>query len=644
MMKKRLCVLVCAVACGAVWGAEMPKVWTSVSSIRTPEDFETAVKDCRAHGVDVMQCRKLKDENVCARYLEICRKYGMKLHLGAPDASKSQWLKKKTGRDPYELAVMAGGCYRGAAMDRHLYSFTAAKQSIIIEPPVYSRGQAYGKHPHYYMLGQGHYFGGYVPTGKAEVVVPEKLFDGRQHLRIIPATIEKAPADAKLEVDSAAKLKDTEEYKSRTLYRLTFDLSDCAGCRLDKVGLAVYWAMDDKDPKWRPDRTCFSVYSPLTRARMRAHVRESMEVWTRANGGTFPDDVVVAVRLGDEIFNATGWASHPMVSFPLWDYSASAQAAFKAASPEGVVCPRTWGAPEVYGTEACAQALYLFHKACAAYLKEAVDEVHGFSPKVMTFRNTTRGDAWSYANDHDGTGQELLAEVLDCIHLDPYPVSAKSYNAATIPFDMAYCTGLARRYGKPLLVWMQAHSFLENLVHPKPDQIDRMWRQMKPFEPDAIMWLGYGRDPKSAMTFPLKEPESWERAKAMHADLKAMGAPDRSRPMLAVVRPYSARAVVGETLSGFVHPSDVILREFVRVWSVTLSQPYDIFEVPPYETEAAREKRCRELARYGRVVSCVDMPGAYNVAKGLEEKVLTQNDLRKLRPGFEALARRWLEK
>jgi hypothetical protein len=98
------------------------------------------------------------------------------------------------------------------------------------------------------------------------------------------------------------------------------------------------------------------VYSPLTRARMRAHVRESMEVWTRANGGTFPDDVVVAVRLGDEIFNATGWASHPMVSFPLWDYSASAQAAFKAASPEGVVCPRTWGAPEVYGTEACAQA------------------------------------------------------------------------------------------------------------------------------------------------------------------------------------------------------------------------------------------------------------------------------------------------
>ena len=74
----------------------MPKVWTSVSSIRTPEDFETAVKDCRAHGVDVMQCRKLKDENVCARYLEICRKYGMKLHLGAPDASKSPWLKKKT--------------------------------------------------------------------------------------------------------------------------------------------------------------------------------------------------------------------------------------------------------------------------------------------------------------------------------------------------------------------------------------------------------------------------------------------------------------------------------------------------------------------------------------------------------------------
>lgn len=93
-------------------------------------------------------------------------------------------------------------------------------------------------------------------------------------------------------------------------------------------------------------------------------VRDTLSVWTKANGGKFPSDVIVGLRLGDEIFNATGWLNCPAASFPLWDYSASAVAAFRAASPKGVEPPRTWGAPEVYGADACAQSLYLFHKAC----------------------------------------------------------------------------------------------------------------------------------------------------------------------------------------------------------------------------------------------------------------------------------------
>lgn len=620
--------------------SSLPKVWTSTSGLRTTNAFACAVADCRAHGVDVMECRSVDEVRDVAAFLAIARKHGMKLHVSASDTSKRDHEAKKTGR--YELAVMQGGCYRGLAIDRHLFAFSAAKHEIIVEPPVYSPGQVYAKHPHYYMLGDGHYFGGYVPTGKAEVVVPEKLFDGRQHLRIIPATITRAPVDARPEIDSAASFLEAKEIKNRALYRVSFDLSGCAGCRLDKVGLAVYWAMDDKSPGWLPDRTCYSVFSPVTRERMRRLVRTRLDVWTRANGGTFPADTLVGMRLGDEIFNATGWVSAPCVSFPLWDYSASALAAFKAASPEGITHPRTWGAPEVYGPDACAQFLYLFHKACADYIKEAVAEGHAVSPSLKMFRNTTRGDVWSYANDHDGTSQELLAEALDLIHLDPYPVTARRYEERPIPFDMAYCAGLARRYDKGLMPWMQAHQFMNQLVHPKPEDIDRMWAQMKPFAPDAIMWLGY-RPKSSNMTFPSGDPASWARAAQMHDAFKAMPPPVRSRPMLAVLRPYSARAVVCETKKGFVHPADVILREFVYVWSCVLKQPYDIFEIPPYETPARRDVRQRELAQYGRVVSSVDLPGSFWVAKGQADKTLSRKALRALRATFEETGRRWLQ-
>ena len=316
-------------------------------------------------------------------------------------------------------------------------------------------------------------------------------------------------------------------------------------------------------------------------------------------------------------------------------------AAFRAASPKGVEPPRTWGAPEVYGADACAQSLYLFHKACAGYLKSAVDEAHRASPALMTFRNTTRGDAWSYGNDHDGTGQELLARTLDAIHLDPYPVARSGYGNNAIPFDMAYLSGLARRYGKPLLPWMQAHAFpAGGLVNPTPNDIARMWGQMKPFAPDAIMWLGYNPS-SSGSTFPSGNSASWEKAKAVHAELKALPKPDRGCPPLAIVRPYAARAIVCETGKGYVHPADVVLREFARVWSCDLGRQYDVFEVPPYETDKAQSRRREELKRYAHVVSSVDWPGALNVARGYADKTLTWNDLRRLREDFRLLCQKW---
>ncbi len=627
----------CAGAASAV--QELPRVWTSMGGNRTTRLFESSVKDCRDHGVDVVESSKCSDK-VCAERLAICRKYGMKLFLSCKDASKSDPRAKETGK--FELAVMSGGCYKGLAVDRHLFSFSAAPHEIIVEPPVYSSGQAYVKHPHYYMLGDGHYYGGYVPTGKAELVVPERLYDGRQHLRIIPAKVEEAPAGAKPENDSAAKFIDAREIKGRRLVKISFDLTGCEGCLLDKVGIAVYWHMDAKDPKWRPDRTCYSVFSPITRLREREGVREALAPWTRANGGAFPSDVVVGLRMGDEIFNATGWVSSPMVRFPLWDYSDSALAAFRSATPDGVEHPRTWGAPEIYGADACAQFLYLFHKACAEYLKEGVEEAHAVCPSLKTFRNTTRGDAWSYTNDHDGTGQELLSQVLDVIHLDPYPVNRAGYGRKAIPGDMAYLSGLARRYGKPILPWMQAHEFPAcGVMHPKPEEIDRMWGQMKPFAPDAIMWLGYNPSGKSC-TYPLGNPASWERAKEMHADFKAMPQPARTRPPLAVVRPYSARALVCETAKGFVHPADVILRDFAMDWSCELGQQYDVFEVPPYESEEDRSKRLDETSKYRHVVSSIPWPGALNVAQGHEDKLLSPAERRRRRKEMLQIGEGWL--
>ena len=151
------------------------------------------------------------------------------------------------------------------------------------------------------------------------------------------------------------------------------------------------------------------------------------------------------------------------------------------------------------------------------------------------------------------------------------------------------------------------------------------------------MWLGYNACGDSC-TFPNGNKASWEAAKAIHADFAKRPEPVRKRPDMAVVRPYSARALVCEGGDGTRHPEDAILCEFVRIWSRELSREYDIFEVPPFEPEAARAKRAAELARYKFVVSCVDWPGATNVAVGCADKVFTKKDFAKKREELRRLA------
>jgi hypothetical protein len=118
--------------------------------------------------------------------------------------------------------------------------------------------------------------------------------------------------------------------------------------------------------------------------------------------------------------------------------------------------------------------MYGLHKSCADLAGSARDAAHKIAPDLLVFRNTTRDGIFTLQNDHDGSGPELLTQNLDMVHLDPYPVLTKGYGNH-IPRDMTYYAGLARRYAKPLVLWLQAHAYEPmHLVHPEPHHIDRM--------------------------------------------------------------------------------------------------------------------------------------------------------------------------
>lgn len=605
-------------------------------------DLAVSGSDLKAHGVDVVAASFL--EKTAGKVLADAKRHGLKICTYMPDPLESS--RAALDGKPYERAVMIGGAYRGLAIDRHLFAFSAAPHDIVVEPPVYSIAQPYtrlerGPGGVERLIKGGHYFGDCIPV-RAEVVVPEQLFDGRQHLRIIPCAIEPVPADVRLENDTVTEaMRGQMEIDNRHLVRLKFDLSGLTNCLLDKVGVAVYWASDTDAPSWKAGRGMMSVFSTHIRSVAEESARTRMRRWCEANGGVFPAGTVIAVRFGDECFNTTGHMNSRACSYPLFDYSASGLAAFAALAPSGVDYPRTWGFPEIYGADAYGVFLHSYHQACADFARIVRSAVREVAPEILVFRNTTRNGAWSYTNDHDGSGQELLARVFDLVHLDPYPVAAV-YNDEAIPFDMGYFSGLSRRFGKPLLPWLQAHSYAPcGLRHVAPEQMDRMWHQHAVFAPDAVMWLGYGGgDPhKTDCTFPRGNPASWERARELHRVFRTADPSVRPSARLAVLRPYSVRACACDMPGegwGVRNPADALLREFVRAWSVDHGLAYDVFEIPPFESPEARAVREAQLGQYDFVVSSAPYPGARVVGVGTEGKIYSAKQLNECRRCFAA--------
>ena len=537
-----------AFAVVAVAAEQLPKVWMS-AQWRDP--FSETIRLCAEQGVDVVEVPSWTT-NHCAYVLAALRKYKVKgFTSSGTDPSKNVPPDAVDGKT-VERAVFTGGAYRGKAIDRTLFTFEPKAYDIVIEPPVYSARQGYtskkkGPDGKMRTVRSGHYFGAFVPTGEAEIIVPEKLFDGEPHVRIIPCKVLPVEDGRKPEKDTVTDKMSGPEIENRRLVRLVFDLSDCKGLMLDKVGIAVYWASDTESDGWKQRRRGqLSVFSEHTRRAARENGARRVNQWVRVNGGTFPKDDIIAIRFGDECFNLTGWVDCPAASFPLWGFSPSGRAAF---AREGrnllrpLIQPRTWGYPEIYGAEAYGIALYSYHKACAELTRAFAEGVHSVAPSLKVFRNTTRGDAWSEGNDHDGSGQELLARELDFIHLDPYPVGGR-YNSQTIPFDMGYLSGLARRYHKPLVPWMQAHSYAPSgLGNITPADMKRMWEQHAPFAPDAMMWLGFDMKPgktDTEMTFPKGSPESWAYAKELFAEVHAQAVAQERDPPAGRARSPSA--------------------------------------------------------------------------------------------------------
>ena len=665
----------------AATGATLPKVWMS-AQWRDP--FVETIRVCAEQGVDVVEVPSWAT-NHCAYVLAALRKYKVKGFTSSGSEPSENVPPDAVEGKTVERAVFTGGAYRGKAIDRTLFSFEPKAYDIVIEPPVYSARQAYtskkkGPDGKMRTIRSGHYFGAFVPTGEAEIIVPEKLFDGEPHVRIIPCKVLPVEGGRKPENDTVTDKMSGPEIENRRLVRLVFDLSDCKGLMLDKVGIAVYWASDTECDGWKQlRRGQFSVFSEHTRRAARENGARRANQWVRVNGGTFPKDDIIAIRFGDECFNLTGWVDCPAASFPIWGFSPSGRAAFaregrrvEDAGREGrnllrpLIQPRTWGYPEIYGAEAYGIALYSYHKACAELTRAFAEGVHSVAPSLKVFRNTTRGDAWSEGNDHDGSGQELLARELDFIHLDPYPVSGR-YNSQMIPFDMGYLSGLARRYHKPLVPWMQAHSYAPSgLGNITPADMKRMWEQHAPFAPDAMMWLGFDMKPgktDTEMTFPKGSPESWAYAKELFAEVHGKAAETAAPHMerrhlggatgttgvspvakLAVIRPYSTRAICcsqGPAWAAWRNPADRILEAYVRAWSVDNGLLYDIFELPP---TGGAQFIAPELKKYKYIVSTIPLhddgrdalPRVRILGEGTEGTVMTAKEIDALRKKFAA--------
>ncbi len=280
---------------------DWPVVWMSYGGpvISIEEDLH----DMLNQGVQCVSMSANDEED--ARYkLKLARKLGLKydISIGSHLTVNVNDIRK-AGLEP-EQAIMLGGVYKGKAIDRHVYSFDPEVQKIVIEPPVYNQKFAYtgrkSNEP------AGHYFAEIGDPIRAEIVIPLKEFDGEQHLKIITAAIRKISDQRKLDDDSVGdEMPESYETRDRSLYELSFDLSGLDNALLDKVGVAVYWPYQGSE-EWY----MFSA-PPASQCHVNSHkavkgiVSEKLDPWIKANGGTFPEDVVVAGRFGDECFYLT---------------------------------------------------------------------------------------------------------------------------------------------------------------------------------------------------------------------------------------------------------------------------------------------------------------------------------------------------
>jgi hypothetical protein len=615
---------------------EWPVAWISYRLVDTTEkDFA----DLKAHGVGLVETEADTVESA-GEQLAVARRFHMKYAIGLPEITEEAGLVRQQGLVPVD-ALMLGGVYQGQAIDRHLFHFSAGPQRIAIEPPVYDDGFAYtagsggtGRAAKGEPI--GHYFPDMTDPLRAEIVVPLKQYDGRQHLKIVPATIEPLAPGTKIEWDSVRpEMPASSETANRKLYRIRFDLTGLDSALLDQVGIAVYWPYHGTGRYWMFGRGNASAAAESTQEALRRVVRATLKIWTDANGGTFPLDTVLAARFGDECFYVTGHTpGSATVNYPLWEYSAPSIAAFQAHAKH-VEYPRTWGFPEIYGSDAYAWWLYALHEQCARLAGIVHEEIARDAPGLLLFRNTTRAGIFSLDNDHDGSGPELLTRNLDIVHLDPYPYSSKGY-AAEIPRDMSYYSGLARRYHRLLVPWMQAHVY-GNLEDPGPEIIDRMadeqWRQ----GPDAVMWLGYGN------TFPKVRPDSWERAAAFHRRLRD-APPPKPKAQLAVLRGYVPWALSGLVDRTLRNPADWMLQHVLEVWAVQHGQPYDVYELPPTLSPAEVARISRELQGYPYVLSTIPWPGAWVVGQNTNTQMVDPGKAKDTQAGYEVELRRrgWL--
>jgi hypothetical protein len=407
------------------------------------------------------------------------------------------------------------------------------------------------------------------------VIVKVAPFNQKQNLKIIPAQI---------------------QHDHDVFWKMSFDLSDIPG-DMDNVMLAVYWKGLNNGHKFKNNPTAFS---QSTHLELSNHVKSHIAIWKEANGGTFPSDVVFAIRFDDEewLRSAHTYTSES-VSYPIWDYSEAAIQYFSDQNP-GIEYPRGKDWIDVFGRDAYARWMYYFHKNNAKLVYTIKDALKDEDLEdLLVFRNITRSDVFSYQNDHDGTGLELLSKAFDILHLDPYPVKSTRYDTITIPRDMAYMEGMARRFNKLLIPWVQAHQYYPEgyfgLSHPNNEQVSTMLNQIMQFNTDAIIWLGYGKAPFN--TFPVAKPEVWQQISDAHQHYRTHRRSSRKAD-IAVVRPYNVRAIRGVDNN---YPQDEFFNSSILHHLVfNMQLPYD-----PFEPLSCSELNPSDLKRYKLIFATV---------------------------------------